>query len=1032
MTPREACPPSLGRGEQSLSTPKAFLDDVARGSEEPLFSVSPSGRVVWWGHLAEAIFGYSRHEAIGRSVLALIVHTGSVDVVTQALQGALEGGAAACLPRCKGRDGHTLPTSLPLRIERRGEAPHCDLLFLAGPPRPDAAVLLPRPEITPAGRHPPLHETALAPPPEGIEAAIAQAFLSAHDASILLARVGRSLVPAFADGFAGFLVEADGRARLAAQAGDGMGDLALDGAAERLQHEEEGQPAEPAAEGDRLTYRLLGRTRPLGHVVLARRRDVFTASERTWARALARRIAVEVENIRLADQAQRAQEEARRALHRVHHYERLTGALSEATTPPQVLEALMSQAGPLLGATGGAIAMMVADRTELEVVAATGGSEPLTSAKRALAVSDRIPLAEAARSGQPVLIEYLRGALPQYEHIARLPASALDTAVAALPLVLKGRSIGALGLVFPDRRRLAADEWTTLQALARHCADAMERVRLYDAERRARAEASEEARRLELLADTSRILAESLDYRETLHRFTQKLVPAIADWCAVYEVHDARLQPLVAFHREAAKRADLDRLVSGAAAEASPMGPGKVLATGRPVLFFNVPDSLLPGIARDEEQLTLLRAVGVTSQMMVPITSRETVLGVLVVSYSGFRRYAPGDVVFVETLARRVAVAIENARLYREARESEERYRLLVDGVRDYALFYLDPEGRVATWSPAAERLFGYTAEEALGMPHDLFYEPDEILRNKPRENRERAKRDGRFEEDGVRVRKDGTGVQVNVVITALRSDSGELRGFVLLMRDLTEAVRAREALERTRTQLAASEKLSALGTLVSGVAHEIRTPLTAMSNNLHLLEFRLHALKKRDPSLPIAQLLEQVHGSIEGIDRLNRLVEDLRKFARVKAGTVARAGLESPVGDAIRLFGAAHRGRIEIQAHLEPTPTLEIDVLGVQQVVLNLLQNAAEAMPHGGKVRVITRPHRDGGQLLIEDDGVGMTPEVKARMFEEFFTTKPTGTGLGLSIVRRIVEAHRGTMECESTPGKGTRFGIVFPARLF
>ena len=993
------------------------MEAIARGSEEPLFSVSPSGRVVWWGHVAETLFGYSRHEAVGRSVLALVVHPGSVDVVTQALADALARGGAACMPNCKARDGHALAGGLPLRIERRGAGETCDLLFLAGPPAKDAVLLVPQPDVPRANgafHLPPLKEAGLVPPPEGIEAALTQALLASHDPSILLARVGRALVPAFADGLAGHLVEPDGRARLAAQVGDPI-------------------PDEPNGHGERLALRLLGRTRPLGHLVLLRRGDAFSADERAWAESVSRRVAIEVENIRLADGAQRAHDEARRALHRVHHYERLTDALSEATTPPQVLEALMGQAGPLLGAVAGAIAMTTPDRTELDVVAATSGSEVLTSAKRTLAIYDRIPLTEAARSGQPVLIDYLRAALPQYEHLSRLPNAPLDGAVAALPLVLKGRSIGAVGVVFPQRKQLAPDDLTTLQALARHCADAMERVRLYDAERRARAEASEEARRLELLAETSRILADSLDYRSALHRFAEKLVPAIADWCAVYEVDGSHLQPLVAFHREPAKRHDLDRLVRATqTVNESPMGAAKVVSTSRPVLFFNVPDSLLPGLAKDDAQLALLRSVGVTSQMMVPIASRDAVLGVLVVTYAGFRRYAPTDVVFVEALARRVAVAMENARLYQSARESEERYRLLVEGVRDYALFYLDARGHIATWSPAAERLFGYTTEEAIGRPHDLLYEPEAILQHKPRQNRERARREGRFEEDGVRVRKDGTRVQVSVVITPLWTDDGEARGFVLLMRDLTETVRAREALERARTQLAASEKLSALGTLVSGVAHEIRTPLTAMSNNLHLLEFRLKSLAKKDPALPVAQLLEQVDGSIEGIDRLNRLVEDLRKFARVKAGTVARVSLDAPVADAIRLFSAAHRGRVEVEAKLEPTPVLEVDVTQVQQVVLNLLQNAAEAMAHGGKVRVRTAPHRDGGELVIEDEGTGMPPAVHQRMFEEFFTTKPTGTGLGLSIVRRIVESHRGTIACDTAPGQGTRFRIVFPARVY
>jgi len=238
------------------------------------------------------------------------------------------------------------------------------------------------------------------------------------------------------------------------------------------------------------------------------------------------------------------------------------------------------------------------------------------------------------------------------------------------------------------------------------------------------------------------------------------------------------------------------------------------------------------------------------------------------------------------------------------------------------------------------------------------------------------------------------------------------------------------EELEAARRQIAMSEKLSTLGTLVSGVAHEIRTPLTYVSNNLFLVRQRLEQASRARPELSeLAQeLLHYGQDALEGVARINRLVEDLRTFARRDGGGIVDADLREVVGVAVDLFRATRRGRLEVQADLVSVARLRLEPSQIQQVVLNLLANAADAMPGGGVVRVMTRPVAGGGEIEVIDRGTGIAPEIQAELFNPFVTTKPEGTGLGLSICLRIIEAHGGTIRFESGPVRGTTFVVFLP----
>ena len=229
------------------------------------------------------------------------------------------------------------------------------------------------------------------------------------------------------------------------------------------------------------------------------------------------------------------------------------------------------------------------------------------------------------------------------------------------------------------------------------------------------------------------------------------------------------------------------------------------------------------------------------------------------------------------------------------------------------------------------------------------------------------------------------------------------------------------------KRQLHTQEKMAALGSLISGLAHEVRTPLTVVSANASLLEMEA----RRRPADPLAErVLEHAREIQTSVDRMNALVHQLRRFHNLAADEMVVAPLDRVVREAVVLFSSVNRGTARIEMDIKPGPPIRLHPLGMHQVVLNLLSNAVEATtPATGVVRVRTGDEGGRAVLVVEDNGSGMTHEVQRRMFDPLFTTKKEGMGLGLHIVMRIVKAHGADVECESEEGKGTRFIVRFPS---
>ncbi len=477
-------------------------------------------------------------------------------------------------------------------------------------------------------------------------------------------------------------------------------------------------------------------------------------------------------------------------------------------------------------------------------------------------------------------------------------------------------------------------------------------------------------------------------------------------------------------------------------------------------------------------------------------------------------------------------------------KESEERFRLLVDRVKDYAIYMLDPDGKVVSWNQGAERINGYRTEEVIGKHVSCFHPPAEVESGRPEKVLQIAAEVGWYEYESLRLRKDGSQFWANVDVTALRDENGQLRGYATVTRDITERKQAREALEqayrelekrveertfelkaanemlvqeisdrkrtevalrqskarlkeqakqleealyqlhRTQAQLIQTEKMSSLGQLVAGVAHEINNPVSFIYGNLdhagHYIRDLLHliSLYQRHYSNPPIEIqntaeamdldfvmedMPKLLSSMKmGADRIRQIVLSLRNFARHDESEMKRVDIHEGLDSTLKLLqnrlkGSDGQAGMQVIQGYGELPLVECYPGLLNQVFMNLLGNAIDALENHPDPRIITirteLAMRDSGInydnaslktnqsfvpnpyiiIRIADNGPGMTEEVCRRLFDPFFTTKPLGKnkGLGLSISYQIVvEKHGGQLRCVSSPGKGTEFFIEIPVQ--
>jgi PAS domain S-box-containing protein len=361
-------------------------------------------------------------------------------------------------------------------------------------------------------------------------------------------------------------------------------------------------------------------------------------------------------------------------------------------------------------------------------------------------------------------------------------------------------------------------------------------------------------------------------------------------------------------------------------------------------------------------------------------------------------------------------------------------YRLLVQSVRDYAIFALDSEGRVASWNEGAQRIKGYSADEIVGRHFSTFYPAEDIAAGKPAWELEVAGREGRFEDEGWRLRKDGSLFWANVVITALRNDAGELVGFAKVTRDLTERRAAQErAIADMRRIVEIEVANRAKSEFLTAMSHELRTPLNAIGGYAQLMEQGIGG--------PVTEQQESYLARIRGSQRhLLGIITDLLNYSRIEAGQVTYDTVAVPMHDVVETVlpllepQAAAKGLALEHGPCSGGLVGRADRVKAEQIVLNLLSNAVKFTPAGGRIAVTCGVAGDLVAITVRDTGPGIPADKQAAIFEPFvqlgrtLTSPHEGTGLGLAISRDLARAMDGDITVESVGDAGSTFTLTLP----
>jgi PAS domain S-box-containing protein len=369
--------------------------------------------------------------------------------------------------------------------------------------------------------------------------------------------------------------------------------------------------------------------------------------------------------------------------------------------------------------------------------------------------------------------------------------------------------------------------------------------------------------------------------------------------------------------------------------------------------------------------------------------------------------------------------ATEDKRASDALRQSEEKLRLMIASVSDYAIFMLDPGGRLASWNTGAERITGYREEEVLGAHFSRFFTPEDVALGKPAEELLVATTQGRFEEEGWRVRKDGSRFWANAVISPMRDAAGGIVGFVKTTRDLTQS----RLMEEERLRLAqAQEAVRLRDEFLSIASHELKTPLTA-------LQLQLQGARDRAAATDEA-LAQKIDRAVKVGDRLAELVDALLDVSRIASGrlklTLEACDLAAPVREVVdRLRDGASRAGCELAVTAPAAVCGHWDRLRIEQVLTNLISNAIKYAA-GQPIQVSAARDGDMAVVQVRDRGPGVPEDRLSRIFERFERAASKrhygGMGLGLYVARQIVEAHGGTITASNSTGGGACFTVRLP----
>jgi len=377
---------------------------------------------------------------------------------------------------------------------------------------------------------------------------------------------------------------------------------------------------------------------------------------------------------------------------------------------------------------------------------------------------------------------------------------------------------------------------------------------------------------------------------------------------------------------------------------------------------------------------------------------------------------------------------IARTRLAETIRHGGRLYQLMVESVHDYAIFMLDPGGYIASWNKGAQKIKGYSADEIIGQHFSIFYKPEDVAIGHPQRELEIAAREGRFEEERPRLRKDGSEFWANVVITPVRDEHGTLVGFAKVTRDLTERRAAEQKAIEDARRVATSESANVAKTeFLAAMSHELRTPLNAIGGYTDLLSLGIGGPITSQQT----EYLERIRGSQQ---HLLGIISDLLNFSRIEGGQLTYDFAHLSLSDVIERVVPMVEPQAKAKSISLITDSADANciVFGdrakVDQILLNLLSNAVKFTGSNGTVRVRSIGSEKTASIEVTDTGAGIPADKLQAIFEPFvqlgrsLSSAHEGTGLGLAISRELARAMNGELMVSSKVGSGSTFTLTLP----
>lgn len=596
-----------------------------------------------------------------------------------------------------------------------------------------------------------------------------------------------------------------------------------------------------------------------------------------------------------------------------------------------------------------------------------------------------------------------------------------------------GTEPGSALMCFSRRKSFPTEtEQMLARVAANHAALALQRWRGEQA-------LQERTHQLELQSETNAAL---FQFTDALYRSTNPDDAINAGLNAIVSAFGCRCASILLFDSEGVARfvgwRGLSDQYRAAVEGHCPWAPGE--RDAQPIFVSDI------AMTDESEALkATIRAEGISALAFIPIMANGGVIGKFMTYYEAAHNFSEAESAMAVTIARQLGFSIERRRAEQERdaaqgalrareelRRSEERFRILVEGVTDYAIYMLDEQGYVTNWNAGAHRIKQYTADEIIGQHFSRFYTEEDRANGQPELALRTARDEGRFEKESWRVRKDGTQFWAHVVLDPIRGDNGEIIGFAKITRDITERRDTQRALEAAREAFFQSQKMEAIGQLTGGIAHDFNNLLAAVLGSLQLV-------RKRLPSDAKASGL--LDNAMQAAKRGAALTQRMLAFARRQDLNVEPVNVTALVDGIIDLLRSTLGPTVELEVDCpSQLPPALADANQLELAILNLAVNARDAMAQGGAIRITVRETTSdredflplGGYvcLSVTDNGEGMDEATLQRATEPFFTTKGVGrgTGLGLSMVQGLAAQLGGRLRLESEKGKGTKVELWLP----